>query len=137
MSPRSEPTGVTAASYNKIRARLRAKRRFDEITLQLSIRRCAFNRILRTDRAASDKEARIAIHGIAGDSPPEKVQQIEIAVVGVHAGATKFDHFAAKGFVRRKIKFPLAVVSEICSRKLARLQSIRADNFVRGSFFDN
>jgi hypothetical protein len=58
-------------------------------------------------------------------------------VVGVHTGATELDRFAPKWFVRRKIKFPLAVIAEICRRQLARLQAICADNFARGEFFDD
>ena len=58
-------------------------------------------------------------------------------MVSVHTGATELDRFTAKRFVRRKIKFPLAVIAEICRRQLARLQSIRADNFARGEFFDD
>ena len=65
------------------------------------------------------------------------MQQIEIAVVDVHTGATELDHFAAKWFVRRKIKFPLAVIAEIRRCQLTSLQSIRADNFARGEFFDD
>ena len=58
-------------------------------------------------------------------------------MVGMHTGATQLDHFAAKRFVQRKIKFPLAVISEIRRGQLARLQSVRADNFARGEFFDD
>ena len=89
------------------------------------------------DRATSDEHACVTFHGITRDAPPEKVQQIEIAMVDVHAGATELDHFAAKWFVRRKIKFPLAVITEIRRRQLASLQPIRADNFARREFFDD
>ncbi len=65
------------------------------------------------------------------------MQQIEIAVVGVHTGATELDHLAPKWFVRRKIKFPFAVVTEIRRCQLTSLQPIRADNFARGEFFDD
>src|SRR5262249_41663450 len=58
-------------------------------------------------------------------------------MVGVYTGAAELYHFAAKWFVRRKIKFPFAVVSEIRRRELPSLQSIGADNLARGGFFDD
>ena len=68
---------------------------------------------------------------------PEQVQQIEVAMVGVHAGATQLDHFAAKWFVRREIEFPLAVVSEfaaaswpVCNRYVPTTSLVR-------DFFDD
>jgi hypothetical protein len=55
----------------------------------------------------------------------------------MHTGATELDHFRSEWFVRRKIKSALALIAEICRRQLARLQSIRADNFIGGEFFDD
>lgn len=60
---------------------------------------------------------------------------MEIPVIDVDTGAPEFDQFATKRFVRRKIEFSLAVVSEICRRQLTSLQPISADDLARGSFF--
>jgi hypothetical protein len=58
-------------------------------------------------------------------------------MLGVHTGAAKLDHLAAKWFVWRKMKFPFAVIAEICRRQLTGLQSIRADNGSRPEFLDD
>src|SRR5438552_2651183 len=62
------------------------------------------------------------------------MKQIEVAMIGVHAGATQLDHFAAESFVRREIKFALAIITEIRRRQLTSLQAIGADNFARHDF---
>src|SRR5437773_2715577 len=71
------------------------------------------------------------------DATPKKMKQIEVAMLGVHAAATQLDHIAAKSFVRRQIKFTLAIITEICRRQLTSLQAIGADNFARRDFFDD
>src|SRR5262245_46794961 len=55
----------------------------------------------------------------------------------MHAGATQLDHLASERFVRRKIEFALAVITEIRRRQLARLQPICADDRFRGDFLDD
>src|SRR5215471_19465138 len=67
------------------------------------------------------------------NTTPEELEQIEIAMRGVHASAAQLDHFAAKRFVGREIKFALAVVTKIRRRELAGLQAIRANNPATGN----
>src|SRR5919106_5759061 len=104
---------------------------------KLLIHHCAFSRIPRSDRTASDQEPRFAFGRVGGDAPPKQMQQVEVAMLSVDTGAAEFDHFAAKRFERRKIKFSLAVIPKICRRELTRLQPIGPDNFASGAVFDD
>src|SRR5439155_13478776 len=61
----------------------------------------------------------------------------EVAMRGVYAGAAKFYHFAAKCFVRREVKFALAIITKICRRQLTGLPAIRSDSFARREFLDD
>src|SRR5439155_24191304 len=138
MWPRARPAGVIAAGYyTEFRSRLCAKSRLNEIRSQLLIHRRAFNRVLRSERTASDQKSRSAFDCIYGDAAPEKMQQIEIAMLGVHAGATQLDHFAAQWFVGREVKLALAVIADIRCRQLTGLQAIGADNGSRREFLDD
>jgi hypothetical protein len=65
------------------------------------------------------------------------VYQIEVAMVGVHTRTAKLDHLAAKRFVRREIKLPLAIITKIRRRQLTGLQAICADNFPCREFLDD
>src|SRR6516164_8298458 len=58
-------------------------------------------------------------------------------MVSVHTGTTKLDHFAAKGLVRRKVEFALAVITEVRRRQSARLQPICANDRFRSGFLDD
>ena len=73
--------------------RKRLPGRFDQIlAAQLFIRRDALSRVLRSERTASDEEPRPVDHGVLRDPAPEQMQQVEIAMRFVHAGATQLDH---------------------------------------------
>src|SRR6266480_913962 len=138
MWPRARPAGVIAAGYyTESRSRLCAKSRLNEIRSQLLIHRRAFNRVLRSERTASDQKSPSAFDCICGDAAPEKMQQIEIAMLGVHAGATQLDHFAAQWFVGREVKLALAVIADIRCGTRAGLQSICADDFASRQLFDD
>ena len=95
---------------------------------QLLIHRYAFHGILRRKRATSDEKTRVSLACVTRNAAPKQMQQIEVAMRRVHAGAAKLDHFAAKRFVRSEIKFPLAVIAEVRRCKLTGLQPVRADN---------
>ena len=105
--------------------------------LQFLIHRRGFNRVLGTDRTASDQKSSIPLDCVAGNTTPEKVKQVEIAMLGMHAGAAQLNRFTAKRFVRRKIEFPLAIIAEIRRRQLASLQPISADDVAGRDFLDN
>jgi hypothetical protein len=44
-----------------------------------------------TEWAASNQKSRFMLDCIGSDTPPERVQHIEITVLGVHAGAAMLD----------------------------------------------
>src|SRR5260370_10642324 len=111
---------------------------FDEkLGTQLLVHGRALDRILRCERTAPDQESPFALDGVDGDAAPKQMQQIEVAMLGVHTGAAKLDHLAAKRFVLREIKFLLPIGTDICRRELTGLQPIRADDFAGRDVFDD
>lgn len=104
---------------------------------QSSIHCRAFLRILRTQRAASDQEARSASDGVLRDPAPEEMEQVEIPMRDVHTRATELDDFAAHWFVGREIKLSLAVVTPIRRRQWPCLQTIRSDDVTRRDLFND
>jgi len=57
------------------------------------------------------------------------VQDHDVAVVDVDAGAAQLENFSANGFVNGKIKELIAVVAEIEAGDLAGLEAVGADEF--------
>ena len=93
------------------------------------MRRRADGRVLRSERAATDEIARLAIAGVDDDAAPEQAEHAEMAVIAMHAGAAEFDQLATQRFVRREIEFLLAVVAEMRGGELPGLEAIGADDF--------
>src|SRR5206468_7111583 len=56
---------------------------------QLLIHCGAFHWVLRSERTASNQESRLAFDCVDGNTAPKQMQQCEVAVVGMHTGATK------------------------------------------------
>src|SRR5881392_2054167 len=104
---------------------------------QLLIHRYAFHRILRCKRATSDEETRVSLARVTRDAAPEQVQQIEIAVLSMHACPAQLDHSAAQWFVGREVKLALAVIADIRCGSRAGLQSICANDFICRDVFDD
>src|SRR6266487_5501091 len=65
---------------------------------QLLIHRYAFHGILRCKRAASDEKTRVSLACVTRNAAPKQMQQIEVAMRRVHAGAAQLDHFTAQWF---------------------------------------
>src|SRR5439155_10517389 len=97
----------------------------------------AFHRILRCKRATSDEESRVSLARVTRDTAPEQMQQIEIAVLSMHACPAQLDHFTAQWFVGREVKLALAVIADVRRGTRAGLQSIRADDFICRDVFDD
>src|SRR5205823_9270855 len=104
---------------------------------QLLIHRYAFHWILRCKRAASDEKTRVSLERVTRDAAPEQMQQIEIAVLNMHACAAQLDHFTAQWFIRREIKLALAVIADVRCSANAGLQSICANDFICRDVFDD
>src|SRR6266487_4599524 len=104
---------------------------------QLLIHRHAFHRILRCKRATSDEETRVSLARVTRDAAPEQMQQIEIAVLSMHACSAQLDHFAAQWFVGCEIKLALAVIADVRRSASAGLQSICANELICRDVFDD
>src|SRR5438034_10185620 len=90
----------------------------------------ALHRILRCKRAASDEKTRVSLARVTRDAAPEQMQQIEIAVLSMHACPAQLDHFTAQWFVGREVKLALTVIADARRGVNAGLQSICADDFI-------
>src|SRR5439155_4516898 len=109
----------------------------NKVRLELFVRCRAFHWILRCKRAASDEKTRVSLARVTRDAAPEKMQQIEIAVLNMHACAAQLDHFTAQWFIRREIKLALAVIADVRRGVNAGLQSICANDFICRDVFDD
>ncbi len=56
------------------------------------------------------------------------MQQSEVAMFGVYAGAPELDDLRAVAFVRPETEFALAIIADVRSRNVASLQPVRSDN---------
>ena len=65
------------------------------------------------------------------------MQQVEVAMVCMHACATELDRFLAQWLVGQKVKLTLAVVTDVRGGALASLQAIRPDDFPGRDLLDN
>src|SRR5437773_10637825 len=133
--------GVTATGYSRQRERWMRHSSSpgpsEMLATQQLIHRHAFHRILRCKRVASDEKTRVSLASVTRDAAPEQMQQIEIAVLNMHACAAQLDHFTAQWFIRREIKLALAVIADVRCGVNASLQSICANDFNCRDVFDD
>jgi hypothetical protein len=87
--------------------------------------------ILGGDGAAADEVAGVVAGGVDGDAFPEGVEDHDVAVVDVNAGAAEFEEFAADRFVDGEVEDLIAVVTKIAAGDVTGLQAIGADEFAR------
>src|SRR5262249_36912107 len=91
---------------------------------------------LRRDRTATTKVTPSTRASVVRNAFPEQPEHDEIAMVLVNTGATEFDEFAANRLEGCENKLLLAVVAAMDSRRLARLQTIRADDLAGRDMLD-
>src|ERR1700757_4369585 len=76
--------------------------------------------ILGGDGAAADEGAGVVAGGVDGDAFPEGVEDHDVAVVDVNAGAAEFEEFAADRFVDGEVEDLIAVVTKIVAGDFTR-----------------
>ena len=103
---------------------------FDEmLSAKLAVGGGADGWVLRRQRTASNQVTAIALPAIDTDASPQQTEHGEIAMLLMHAGASKFDEFIANRLERFEQEFLRAVIAAIAGRARAGLQAIRPDDF--------
>jgi hypothetical protein len=88
--------------------------------------------ILRREGTAANQVTRAAALRVSGDSSPEHVQDVGVAVLLVDAGPSQLQDFAAQALEGAEIKEFLAVIAEIALGAIAALHAVGAGQLAGG-----
>jgi hypothetical protein len=114
------------------------QRGLDEIFfLQRLIERHALIFVLRGEGTAANQVTRAAAFRVAGDSSPQHVQDVGVAVVPMDAGSAEFEDFSAQIIERAEIEEFLAVIAEVALGAIAALHAVGAGEPAGGGIVDH
>jgi hypothetical protein len=114
------------------------QRGLDEIFfLQLFIERQALIFIPRGEGTAANQVTRAAAFRVAGDSSPQHMQRVGVAIVFVNAGPAKLEDFGAQIFERAEVEKFLAVIAKVALGAIAALHAVGAGELAGGGIMDH